>query len=288
MSFSYLELVRPANVATALADVIAGAAIAQARDPHAIGWLLVATGCLYAGGVVLNDFFDRRLDAVERPERPIPSGRVRPSSAALLGGGLLAAGVIAAHHHANGEAGTVAAIIALLVLSYDAGGKRVPVLGPLNMGACRAMNLVLGMTATPGAVALNWPVAVVPFVYIVAITTLSRGEVHGGRRPVAIGAFAAMTVVVGVLAAVALWGWPLNLLSIALAAVLAWRVLPPYWRACRDSRPETVRRAVRTGILSLVLLDATLAAIYAEPVYAVAVLGVGLLAAALARLFAVT
>ena len=81
----YLELLRPPNVVTAIADVLAGYAVAGRSNPRALPWLIGATVCLYAGGVVLNDFFDRHLDAVERPERPIPSGRVPASSAAALG-----------------------------------------------------------------------------------------------------------------------------------------------------------------------------------------------------------
>ena len=68
----YLELMRPANVATALADVLAGYAVAGLGNPRALPWLLLSTACLYAGGVVLNDFFDRDVDRLERPERPIP------------------------------------------------------------------------------------------------------------------------------------------------------------------------------------------------------------------------
>ena len=72
----YLELLRPPNVMTAVADVLAGYAVAGLSNWAALPWLLGATACLYAGGVVLNDFFDRHLDARERPERPLPSGRV--------------------------------------------------------------------------------------------------------------------------------------------------------------------------------------------------------------------
>jgi hypothetical protein len=57
----------------------------RADRTQALPWLVGATMCLYAGGVVLNDFFDRRLDAIERPERPIPSRRVSAASAAALG-----------------------------------------------------------------------------------------------------------------------------------------------------------------------------------------------------------
>ena len=106
----YLELVRPANVATALADVLAGFAVAGLVERPALPWLLVATACLYAGGIVLNDVFDRRLDAVERPERPIPSGRVPARRAAWFGAALLAAGVLAASLVTR-EAAVVAGLI---------------------------------------------------------------------------------------------------------------------------------------------------------------------------------
>ena len=83
----YLELLRPANVVTALADVLAGFAIAGLGNRAALPWLLLATAALYAGGIVLNDVFDRDIDSSERPERPIPSGRVSVAAAAALGVG---------------------------------------------------------------------------------------------------------------------------------------------------------------------------------------------------------
>src|ERR1035438_580750 len=62
-----IELLRPANVVTAAADVLAGCAAAQlaSGEAHVLPWLLASTCCLYGGGIVLNDFFDRNLDAVE-------------------------------------------------------------------------------------------------------------------------------------------------------------------------------------------------------------------------------
>ena len=77
-----LSLTRPANLVTAIADVLAGMAIAgyfRVYDPAPapVGWLALATVGLYGGGVVFNDVFDAELDAVERPERPIGHGRRR-------------------------------------------------------------------------------------------------------------------------------------------------------------------------------------------------------------------
>ena len=120
----YLELLRPANVVTAVADVLAGYAVAGRANTRALPWLLTATVCLYAGGLVLNDFSDRGLDAVERPERPIPSGRVPAPGAAALGAALLAAGVVAAAQGTLAAAALAATIVVLVVL-YDARVKRL-------------------------------------------------------------------------------------------------------------------------------------------------------------------
>jgi 4-hydroxybenzoate polyprenyltransferase len=283
----YVELLRPPNVTTALADVLAGYGAAGLGYPQRLGWLLGATACLYGGGVVLNDYFDRRLDAVERPERPIPSGRVRPSAAAAFGGVLLAVGVVFAHR-ATLEAAFVAAAIALLAVLYDGWSKHHALAGPVTMGACRGLNLLLGVAAVPPALAERWELAFLPFLYIWAVTVVSRGEVHGGRSSAAMFALAALTVVFVVLLALAIQSSAGRMAALVLTLLLAWRVGPPFWRAASDPRPAIIRRAVKTGVLSLVLLDAALSAVYAGTWYALIVLSAALLAGWLARQFAVT
>ncbi len=283
----YLELLRPPNVVTAIADVLAGYAVAGRGHPRALPWLIVATICLYAGGVVLNDFFDRDLDAIERPERPIPSGRVSATTAAVLGGALLAAGMAAASQATSIAAG-VAAAIAAFVLVYDARAKRHAIVGPLCMGTCRGLNLLLGVSASAAALWGRWPIALLSLVYIAAVTTVSRGEVHGGRTGVATFALISLALVLAGLAAVAAGSESGRIAGFVLVAVLAYRVLPPYWQVRKNPQPGVIRRAVKTGVLSLVLLDSAIAASYAGPLYAAAVLATGLVAGSLARLFSVT
>jgi 4-hydroxybenzoate polyprenyltransferase len=283
----FLELIRPPNVATALADVLAGFAVAGLAAPRALPWLLLSTACLYAGGIVFNDVFDRKLDAVERPERPIPSGRVPVGHAAVLGAGLLGTGVLAAAL-AGGDAPLVAVAIVALVLLYDAWGKRVPLVGPINMGLCRGFNLLLGMAAVGGTVAANWPLALIAVTYIAAVTMVSRGEVSGGQRGVAVAAFVLILAALAALSGAAALARGSILAAFGFTLLLAWRVVPPFWRAARHLAPETARQAVRTGVLSLVLLDAVIAAAYAGIIYSLAVLATAVLAGRLARLFAVT
>jgi 4-hydroxybenzoate polyprenyltransferase len=153
------------------------------------------------------------------------------------------------------------------------------------MGACRGLNLCLGMAAAPGGLAGHWVLALLPFVYICSITVLSRGEVHGGQRRLAGATLAGVTAVIAAIAVLAAGGGPPSWLFTAL---LAWRVLPAFARAYRRPDPATIRAAVKAGVLSLVVLDATLAAIYAGAAYGLAVLALALVAYGLSRLFAVT
>jgi 4-hydroxybenzoate polyprenyltransferase len=294
--WAYLQLLRPANVATAAADVLAGYAAAGAVASSAAGgaalaWL-VAAGCsLYAGGVVLNDVFDRDVDAIERPERPIPSGRVRARAAALLGASLLIAGVLAASQVTR-TATVIAVAIAFCCVAYDAWSKRHGLAGSVNMGLCRGLNLLLGVAIVPAALAIRWPLALFAIAYIAAVTAISRGEVHGGSRVVA---RTSLTIIVTVIVGLALLslGTGVNANRSAIAAllftlVLAWQVLPAFWRAARDPRPAWIRNAVRTGVLSLVLLNAVIATTYGGALWGLLVLATAVAARALARPFAVT
>ena len=290
----YFQLLRPANVVTALANILAGYAIVGRGRPEVLPWLLAATSGLYAGGIVLNDYFDREVDAVERPERPIPSGRVPASHAAVMGAGLLGFGVLAAFQ-AGWVSGVVAVVIAALVLTYDVVTKRSETLGPPTMGACRAVNLLLGMSAVPAAMAGHAWLALLPFVYIWAVTLQSRHEVYRtSSRPAAVALVGVMTVVV---AATLLVVWSFlsvpagsvgPILALLLVYTFGFRVLRPFWWAWRSDHPQAVRNAVRAGVLSLTLLDAILATLYAGTLYGLLVLALSAVAYGLARLFAVT
>jgi 4-hydroxybenzoate polyprenyltransferase len=76
--------------------------------------------------------------------------------------------------------------------------------------------------------------------------------------------------------------------GLVLTAVLGARLLPPYLDVWRHPAADRIRQAVRTGVLSLVLVDAVLGAVYAGAIYSVAILGTALTAGWLARRFAVT
>src|SRR5690606_3445932 len=133
---AYLRLTRPANIVTAIADILAGIAVSGAAlalispevHPHTGSgfsswlWLCLSTIGLYGGGVAFNDVFDAELDRIERPERPIPSGLVPLQKAALMATLLLVMGIVAAWQVST-LSGIIALIVAGLCILYDAWGK---------------------------------------------------------------------------------------------------------------------------------------------------------------------
>lgn len=281
----YLTLLRPANVTTALADVLAGYAVSGGGSPRDLIWLLASTAALYAGGVVLNDYFDRDLDRLERPERPIPSGLVPGGRAAALGGLLLAIGIVSAAQSSR-PALLVALAIAVLVVLYDVWGKRHAAVAPVNMGLCRGLNLLLGAAAAPATLVDRWSLAIIPFVYIVGVTALSRGEVYGGTRRVATFALISLTAALTSLAIVVVRSG--QVLAGVVWLALGWRVIPAFLAARRTPDSVGIRSAVRRGVLSLVLVNAVIGTAYGGPFWGAVILSTGVLAGLLARAFPVT
>lgn len=271
---AYLQLVRLPNLFTAAADPLAGWLLAGGALGDARGWgPLVASGVtLYASGMVLNDVFDYETDRAERPGRPLPSGRVSRRLAAALGAILLAAGPAVAAL-GGGRAFAVAMALAACVLAYDGGLKRTP-LGPEAMGACRALNLLLGLSADPrlGGPA-GWLAATSFGLFVSGVTWISRDEARAGTSARPGGVLAGMALqdlaLLGLIASamqvvpfpardpsrpivppegllvLLLAGWPVNLAGA---------------RAGREPTPARLQAAVKTGVLALVWLDVGLVA----------------------------
>ncbi|MGI9544211.1 MAG: UbiA-like protein EboC [Cyclobacteriaceae bacterium] len=297
---AYLRLTRPANILTAMADIMLGFSIALADARRGwsgltladlpwpeIGWLMLATTGLYGGGVVLNDYFDADLDRVERPERPIPSGAATEKGALILGALLLLLGIVAAFE-AHLVSGLIAIAIALLVLLYDAWGKHQSIFGPLNMGLCRGGNLLLGISGAAGAITNFWWMAGIPILYIAAITMVSRGEVHGSNKDTFYFAYVFYGLVIGTVVSLS-WLPQFNWLTcLPFLLLFIGMIFPPLIKAAKLGEPALIGRAVKAGVLALIPLDAAIAAGFGGWQYGLAVLLLLPFSLLLAKAFAVT
>lgn len=268
---AYAELVRVPNLFTAPPDVLLGAALVTAADGVVsfgeTAGLALGSALLYAGGTTLNDYFDAPVDADERPERPIPSGRVSRPAALLFGVALLAGGVAIAFAAAGVRGGTVAGALAAAVLLYD-GLLKGSTAGFLAMGSTRGLNVLLGTTASGVALAsLPARVLAVPVVvggYITAVTYMAAEEATGvDRRTVAVAGAGAGAAGVAVLGLV----WTVRpsaaRVGVGIALVVGFLALTgrALRRAYRNPAPEVVGPAVGTCILGLVVLDAAFASV---------------------------
>jgi hypothetical protein len=144
-----LRLGRISNVPTVWTNVLAGSVIAGGgQRPDQIALLATAMTAFYVGGMYLNDFFDRAIDARDRPGRPIDAGEIRASTVSLIGFGLLAVGV--ALMIPFGLAPMIwGALLAAVIVLYDVWHKG-NALSPLVMGSCRALVYIATGAAVAG------------------------------------------------------------------------------------------------------------------------------------------
>ncbi|GAA4638364.1 UbiA family prenyltransferase [Actinoallomurus vinaceus] len=251
-----VELVRAPAALTVPGDVLAGAA--AAGFPIGRRWLGCAAGsvCLYWAGMALNDYADRDLDRRERPERPIPSGRVTPRLALTVASGLTVAGVAVAGLSGGRPALRVVVPLAATVWLYDLVLKNT-VAGPAGMAAARTLNVLMGSGPRAEAVAP----ALTLGGHVLVVTTLSLGEVRGTRREVPLAALAGTAVVASAtLAGTRPWrsaSWPA---TAGLAAVYAATVAGPQSAAVQQPTAGRIRAAVGAGIVGLLPLQAALTA----------------------------
>ena len=185
----YFQLCRIPAVFSAIADICCGYALTHRSpptlEPFPVFALLVLASCgLYLAGMILNDIFDRHVDAQERPRRPIPSGRVSLESAVRLAVILLIIGNVAAVF-ASFTSGCVALLLTAAILGYD-GGLKNTVLGPLVMGGCRFLNILLGASTVGGLAevfaAPQLAIAAGMGIYIAGVTIFSRQEAATSSR----------------------------------------------------------------------------------------------------------
>ncbi|HXW29326.1 MAG TPA: UbiA family prenyltransferase, partial [Xanthobacteraceae bacterium] len=146
-----LKLGRVSNLPTVWTNVLAGTVLAGGNPWSARTCIVVlAMSLFYIGGMFLNDYCDRNVDALERPRRPIPAGEISEKVVAVIALALLAAGMTLVAMFGV-MAAAVGLVLALAILGYDFYHKRNP-LAPIIMGLCRALVYCAAASAAVGGV----------------------------------------------------------------------------------------------------------------------------------------
>lgn len=325
---AWAQLVRVPNTLTACADVLAGFSIAVgpwfAIDGIA-GSLLVmclASVCFYWAGMVLNDVHDVEADRIQRRKGPLVDGRIEIQTAAIAGWTLLFTGILLAgvssyllpdpsHTPTRNQSKWlvvgIGSLLALVIAAYDSRLKAT-IFGPLLMGMCRGLNLLLGISlgwcfVWPSDSYWDWDsywiviaVAVIGHVgFVMGITLAARRESLINQSSTRL-AIAWMISFLGIVAIslCPLWARdrPLRLDPRSLYPILIGLLMLPWLRravlSVRDPGVGTLIPAIKQAILSIIFLDAAIALQFAGSTPGMIVCGLAIPTLALARVFRMT
>jgi 4-hydroxybenzoate polyprenyltransferase len=262
----YLLLVRLPNTFTAPSNILTGY-FAVVLPWHAnlsvLAILMISSALLYVSGIVFNDFFDIEIDRKERPFRPLPSNEITKQKALIIA----ATSMIIANLLAF-AAGTVSLVVAIIlsatIIGYDYQLKRT-MAGPLTMGSARFLNIFLG--ASPGLAGLLFYndnffltrlllVCILMLLYVLAISILSRMEV-GRVKSIrnVIGPFLIIFAII-VMIVFAVLDRIFQIDLVVCLILFAGIIIITFKRTIfQDYSSIGIQKAIKTMVLSIIVLD---------------------------------
>jgi len=174
----YLRLMRPINCLMMGFAVVVGAALANLSVLGTFWQNLIygfVTGfALTAASMAINDYYDREIDAVNEPKRPIPSGLIKPKEALIFASALTIIGFISAVL-TNIFCFLIAIIAWIIFVTYTTVGKRSGLPGNFLVSTCVAMPFIYGSVAATNTIQSN----VLIFVLMVFLSNTGREITKG-------------------------------------------------------------------------------------------------------------
>lgn len=262
----WLQLCRISNTPTVVSNVMVGCAIgASGRD--AFPWLqaaLVAAAMLvlYVAGMALNDLCDVAVDRVERPERPIPSGRITRQQAAVFVvlSMVLALALLSLISQASLLWGLA---LTCVIIAYDTLHRFASSVA-LLMGVCRGLiYLTAAVAVNPAA---SWEIALPPAflltLYVMLLTLVSQAE---NTDQLAGRAWLSLVILATALVVPPVW--------FTTNGVPVWAIVPGVLLACWllwachavFRKPPRTKLAILTWLSGLCLVDAYILAVQDWP-----------------------
>ena len=269
---TYLVLGRVSNLPTVWTNALAGTVLSMAVPGLSNGQmfaLLVSLSLFYLGGMYLNDAFDAEIDAAERSNRPIPTGKISVGKVWSMGWLMLIAATCVGFSLGI-KAGLAGIGLGASIVLYDWLHKRTA-LSPVLMGACRFLTYFMAAFAAgdlPSAVLVG---AVGLFAHVVGLTYAAKQEAYnriGNAWPL---------VVLAIPALIGAWlSYHPLFVNVVAWALLGAYVLWTLWalRFLFRRKPGDVPRAVVSLIAGISLFDAVMiASVGATILAAFAVIG---------------
>jgi 4-hydroxybenzoate polyprenyltransferase len=254
---NYLQLMRAPAVFTAISNILAAHLIVTNGN---IQWLnltilMLASAALYLAGMILNDCFDYQEDARERPNRPLPAGRIALKTAWSLGWLLLGSGVILASLVGFQQL-TIAIVLAAFIIIYNGYAKQT-LIGTTVMGGCRYLNWLLGLSVLP-LQSTQFILALPIFIYVAALTLLSIDETSATKKNYLVFSFIIMLLGSFLLLFIQLALTKSTLVGpivlLGLFMLIANRMLKTY----QNFTPAQIQKTIKFLVMGIIPLDALL------------------------------
>ncbi|MEE2787629.1 MAG: UbiA family prenyltransferase [Myxococcota bacterium] len=267
----WFELVRLPAIFTAPSDVLLGIAIVlslgQSISIATVVFSILASVFIYSAGMAMNDLMDRKIDAIERPSRPLPSGRVTLRGCLLFVVSLDGLGLLLAFLAGKAVfAATVCTVCATILYN---GWAKSNVLGPFVMGVCRYGNAMIGLSVSgvwfwmQPLDAVTVPIGV--GLYVASLTLVSRFEVGGESRHAArkVALVALMLGALGVAVPLLLLVGQVSVTSVLALGPFIWisSTVLVAWRSPEDARTRAV---VMRALKGISIANAVLAAMLGQ------------------------
>ncbi|MFZ0655827.1 MAG: UbiA family prenyltransferase [Nitrososphaeraceae archaeon] len=261
----YLVLVRLPNLFTLPSNILVGMATVSSLAFTLTSFtqfllLVTISVLLYCVGIVLNDLYDFDIDKKERPNRPLPSGKISRRSAIVLVA-IFSTIALILSVQVSFSTLVISSILFSVIFGYDKYLKNTHA-GPFTIASARVMNILLGTSVSLRSVdsysqivTLTF-VLIITFVYVSLIGFISRYEVHGfSDNTKLLLPRAIVATVISSIILFSLMGF-FKLESLIILSLFSFIMIISFSRIYRRDSGRT-QQIVRNMILSIIVLDST-------------------------------
>jgi len=261
----YFQLVRFPGIFTAFTNVLLGYSVVQGDNfsLYLLGPLLATSGCLFLAGMSLNDYFDKKIDKKERPERPIPSGKILPKNALFLGIILLIIANIFSIF-VGFETVIVTIVMSLLIFSYDFKIKNFPVIGILTLSSVRFLNVILGTSIAFNLEIIYIAIPLAIFVTGISIFARTEGLSYSRKSEMLNLVFILSTIVTTIIIIFD----KITIVQLGFLGLFIVSVFFPYV-LFKNNAEKSVQKKITYQLLAIMILDGVIISAFSELSYAV-------------------
>ncbi|TLX85275.1 MAG: hypothetical protein E6L01_06435 [Thaumarchaeota archaeon] len=259
----YLILVRFPNLFTLPSNILVGFVIVSTLSQIVfvqVLFVVTISILIYCVGIMLNDYFDFTIDKKERPDRPLPSGKISRKIAILLAF-VFSILVLILSFIVSMQTLAISSILLAVVFGYDKYLKKTPV-GPYTIATARVMNILLGVSVNINNIGNYSQIVIltfvlsITFVYVSLIGFLSKYEIYGFSNNLKLFLFP--TVLGVIITSIVLFSYAgfFRYDSLIILVLFLFIMGLSYYKISKKDYLG-IQKIIQNMILSIIILDST-------------------------------